>query len=33
VPDLDNLVKFVLDALNEHLFVDDKQVRSKETNC
>jgi Holliday junction resolvase RusA-like endonuclease len=26
VPDLDNLVKFVLDALNEHLFVDDKQI-------
>ena len=26
VPDLDNLVKFVLDALNQHLFVDDKQI-------
>lgn len=26
-PDLDNLVKFVCDALNKEFFVDDKQVR------
>eukprot|EP00960_Hanusia_phi_P032983 750180-Hanusia_phi.AAC.4 len=26
VPDLDNLVKFVLDALNEKLYQDDKQI-------
>ena len=25
-PDIDNLVKFVLDALNGHLYVDDSQI-------
>ena len=27
-PDIDNLLKFVLDALNKHLYVDDSQVVS-----
>ena len=27
-PDVDNLVKFALDALNKHIFKDDKQVYS-----
>ena len=27
-PDIDNLIKFVLDALNGHLYVDDAQVIS-----
>ena len=27
-PDIDNLIKFVLDALNGHLYVDDSQVVS-----
>ena len=27
-PDIDNLLKFVLDALNKHLYVDDSQIIS-----
>jgi len=26
IPDIDNLIKFVLDACNKHLYVDDKLV-------